>query len=108
MKEIFKKGRKQFFALVNICVCDKQYSYILKTSISLFLSFFSSYPKASSTFLSAILASIIETRKSSIELCYSKKKSHHDCSTIVHDVQERKRKRKRKRKKSRSLFFFLA
>ncbi len=82
-----------------LCVCDEQYSY--RENIHFFFSFFLSCSNASSTFLSAILVSLIETRKSSIELYYSKKKN------LIMIVQPSCMmwKRGKEKEKSRSPFF---
>lgn len=74
------------------CVCDKQYSY--PENIHFSFSFFSSYRNPYSTFLSAILASLIETRRSSIELCYSKKISSWLFNHRASCAREEKKKKK--------------
>lgn len=71
-------------------------------------SIFSSYPKSSSHFLSAILVSLIEIRRSSIESCFRRKKNLIIIVQPISSVCARDREDKKK-KKSRSLpFFFLS
>lgn len=70
-------------------------------------SIFSSYSKSSSHFLSAILVSLIEIRRSSIESCFRRKKNLIIIVQPISSVCARERERtRRRRKKSRSLAFF--